>query len=368
MTTPPGRILVLTTEYPPTVWGGLGTYTASLVHELLSRRIGVDVLLRPSYRTDWSSVGARIAAPTFHSLGPGPRATTASATSSAWVAGRRWSALLVQDPACVDDVEALVESRRVDRVVTMTHLPSTAGFSYFTAPREIQLQERREARLYRLSTDVVAPSRDAARAVVERHAVPEHRVHVNPEGCDLPPVSPAGGERDHDAVVSVGRLVKQKGIAELAEVIGSVRERRPRTRWVHVGSGPLRGRLDPLVDSQFTLRPSASRDHVARLLGRSAVFVSTAVHETFGLACLEAMWCGAVPVHFSADALDDLVVPGGTGIRVRTGAVDAMADAVIDLLDDRDRCRGLSTQAVHRARTYSVGEHVDGLLDLVAEG
>ncbi len=75
------------------------------------------------------------------------------------------------------------------------------------------------------------------------------------------------------------------------------------------------------------------RDEYVDLLGRSSVVVSTAVHEFFGVAMVEAMAAGAVPLLPHALSYPE-VVPDRFHPAVLYGADGAMVRRLRDVLDD----------------------------------
>jgi glycosyltransferase involved in cell wall biosynthesis len=58
--------------------------------------------------------------------------------------------------------------------------------------------------------------------------------------------------------------------------------------------------------------------------------------ESFGLAALEAMACGVVPVATRVGGLPELIDHGRDGFLEEVGDTDAQAARVVQLLTDRD--------------------------------
>jgi glycosyltransferase involved in cell wall biosynthesis len=73
---------------------------------------------------------------------------------------------------------------------------------------------------------------------------------------------------------------------------------------------------------------------VDELLSCADLFLLPSQTESFGLAALEAMACGAPVVASRTGGLPEVIEDGVTGFLREVGAVDAMAEAGIRLLAD----------------------------------
>lgn len=76
-----------------------------------------------------------------------------------------------------------------------------------------------------------------------------------------------------------------------------------------------------------------SRDRYHQVLARSDVIVSTAVHEFFGIAVVEALFAGVRPLLPNRLAYPELLegIPGGGDEYLYDGGVDELADRLEDL-------------------------------------
>jgi D-inositol-3-phosphate glycosyltransferase len=76
-------------------------------------------------------------------------------------------------------------------------------------------------------------------------------------------------------------------------------------------------------------------------------------HETFGMAALEAMACGATVVASRVGGLATTIQHGITGVLVPPRDDAALAAAIASLLADAPRRRSLGRQATRRAQSYA---------------
>ena len=173
------------------------------------------------------------------------------------------------------------------------------------------------------------------------------RACVIPAGIDLTSFGPCGEERVHD-VIFVGRLTTVKGCDLLQEVLIALVRRRPGTRAVVLGDGPLRAPMAAAF-SAAGVAPSIEmpgrRDDVHEWLVRSRVFLLTSPDEGLSIALLEAMCSGAVPVVSDVGELGDVVRQGESGFLVTSRRPDEYVDRIVQVLEDEARQHRLSARA-----------------------
>ena len=143
-----------------------------------------------------------------------------------------------------------------------------------------------------------------------------------------------------------------KRVTDVVRVFGRVAEQIPAVL-VMVGDGPDRGAAEAevrtlgLQEKVFFL---GKIDAVAPLLAGADLFLLPSNSESFGLSALEALACGVPVIGTAAGGMPEVVRDGETGVLCAVGDVDAMSDAAIRILTDRDRWRAMSTRAANDAR------------------
>jgi glycosyltransferase involved in cell wall biosynthesis len=127
---------------------------------------------------------------------------------------------------------------------------------------------------------------------------------------------------------------------------------------VIVGDGPERG----------ALVEEARRHGVERLVdfpgfvenpwsyfARAAAFVCSSRWEGFGNVIVEAMACGAPVVATDCDfGPREIVRPGDSGLLVPVENVEALANAIVSVVDNRDLATRLGEGGRQRARDFDV--------------
>ena len=165
-------------------------------------------------------------------------------------------------------------------------------------------------------------------------------------------------------VLSVGRLVPVKDHAMLLRAFARVVEARP-VRLVILGEGSERGKLTELAErlgiAQHIDLPGF-RDNPLSYMSKSDVFVLSSQYEGFANVLPEAMACGTSIVSTDCrSGPSEILEAGKWGRLVPVGDWQAMADAVIDSLDDPTSPDSL----IARASEFSAEASVDRYLELL---
>ncbi|RNL62866.1 glycosyltransferase family 1 protein [Nocardioides marmoriginsengisoli] len=356
--------MILTSEGGPVRWGGLATYVDGLTQALRARGIDVQIALSPTHLLN-DSAGLQSA-----SDGVIQRSANESAVDFAnRLAGqvKPGTVLYVQDPTLVEVVIALAISNRFRSIITILHLPSYDGFSYFDQPEEAERLRHDEARLFRLSNKLVAPSRFAADIIGRIHHVDPARIVVAPHGVASRP-TPRSRQNAPESplrVVSVGRIAKQKGVYEFLEVANAVQSNC--FEFVVAGRALDMRYTDLMSTGPAKLLGQLSRSETDELLSTADVILSTSLHETFGLSVLEGMAAGAVPVAFDVGALSEFICDGIDGALVAPLQPDRMVARLLELHLDRELLQQMSDAAQLSATGFTWNQHLRRLAEAFAE-
>jgi glycogen synthase len=216
----------------------------------------------------------------------------------------------------------------------------------------------------RAADRVIATDRALVLVVLEHLRVAPDKVSVIPNALDLPGLdrltTAADGARvrqasgvgpDDVVLLSVGRIEENKGFHVLAAALGALhghggRLPEGRWRWIVIGDGPFRGRLQEAIDA-------AGLGDAARLLGRAdaatlhawyeaaTLFVHPTLYEGSSLVTLEAMAHRRAVIATRAGGLPDKVRPGVNGWLVEPGDPSALAAAISGALDEPKKLAAL---------------------------
>lgn len=245
------------------------------------------------------------------------------------------------------------------RTCISEHAQSTSEFSgdSFRAWAVVNL-----IRLLYPQADTVFCTCEGVKACLETMGVRHPRTHVVPNPIELSGV----GDVNYAAeltpgllprIITIGRLIPQKDHVTLLSAFAIVHQQ------VHcelhiVGVGPLLDELRQLagrlgIEQQVTF--CGWIDDVFRCLKAGHVFALSSRWEGFGNVLVEAMACGLPVVSTECDSGPSEVLDHGRfGKLVPVGDPEALARALLELLQSPQLRRALSVQSLERASHYSV--------------
>ena len=173
--------------------------------------------------------------------------------------------------------------------------------------------------------------------------------------------------RDDALVVAcVAQMIPRKGHADLLDAWPAVATAMPRARLLLFGQGPLQEKLEQRVRGtrhEKTVHFAGFQPDLLGFIGHVNLLVHPAYREGLGIAVLEAQAAGVPVVAYDAGGVPEIVANGVTGRLVTAGDKQALADAVIDLLQDHSGRRNLSRAARSRASAhFGVDQMVEGNL------
>ncbi len=188
------------------------------------------------------------------------------------------------------------------------------------------------------------------------------RIQVIPNFVKLEEYHPAGpAGRDglcpegHKLLTHISNFREVKRVRDVVRIFARVRRSIPATLLM-IGDGPDRTeaeRESRELGVDGDVRFLGRIDTVAPLLQQSDLFLLPSQSESFGLAALEAMACGAPVVGSRVGGLPELIQDGTCGILEPPGSVEAMARRAAELLRDPARHREMKDAATARARLYA---------------
>ncbi|MGC5011858.1 glycosyltransferase family 4 protein [Streptosporangium sp. DT93] len=172
----------------------------------------------------------------------------------------------------------------------------------------------------------------------------------------------AAGEppgREGGVVVAAGRLVGQKGFDLLIPAFGKVAERHPDWRLRIYGTGPRRQALRALLAEHGLADVVGLMGRTERLdeeMAKASFYVLSSRFEGLPMVMIEAMSQALPVVAFDCPTGPaDVLTPEVDGLLVPPGDVDALAAAMIRLVEDPGLRRRLGAAAAVTAREYAPG-------------
>ncbi|MFE2069861.1 stealth conserved region 3 domain-containing protein [Streptomyces sp. NPDC059467] len=176
-------------------------------------------------------------------------------------------------------------------------------------------------------------------------------------------------------VVIAGRLVAEKQIDHAVTAWATVARHRPDWQLRIFGDGPLSGALRRQIDMlglHDCIQLNGNSKHLAEEWAKASIATLTSRNEAFGLVLAEAHAAGVPVVSYdSPNGPREVVIDGHTGILVPPGDTDALASALLHLIEDAELRQRMGTAALASVNRFSpavVTAHWERIFhELVAE-
>ncbi|MFN8168983.1 MAG: glycosyltransferase family 4 protein [Candidatus Nanopelagicales bacterium] len=357
------RVLHLSWEYPPLVYGGLGRHVHALAEAQAAAGHDV-VVVTPHPGTEGLAYdevvnGVRVVraphddpeVPPHERFLAWTMALNHAMTRTALALGRGWrpEVLHAHDWLVAHAAANLRSAYEVPIVATMhateagRHqgwLPDDFSASIHAVEWWLTFEARR----------VIACSQHMRWEVTRLFELPAEKVDVLPNGIDLAEwttdpdeVAAAratyAGSADGPLVLFAGRLEWEKGVHTLVDALPRLRRRFPGLRLVVVGKGSQQEELEALARRRRVSRAVEfagwlTEGGLRSVSAAADVAVVPSVYEPFGLVALEAAALGTPLVVADTGGLAEIVEHGETGLVFPPLDAAARADAVTEVLRD----------------------------------
>ena len=222
---------------------------------------------------------------------------------------------------------------------------------YFSPSKET-LFRNLEAFLARAADALVAVSDSVKRDLVELRVAPERKIRVIPLGLELGALAgalprgrlrrEAGIPEEAPLVGIVGRLVPIKDVPTFLDAARRVHERRPDARFAVVGDGEERAGLEArsaALGLAGAVHFFGWRRDLAEVYGDLDVVVNASRNEGTPVALIEALAAARPVVATAVGGTPDLVGKDERGLLVPPGEPEALAAAVVNVLEGSEAAR-----------------------------
>ena len=178
-----------------------------------------------------------------------------------------------------------------------------------------------------------------------------------------------GADLDDVVVLSVARLVQEKGLDTLIRAVAAADDQQ--MLLVLVGDGPEREALEQLAAElgvRAVFAGETAWERIVEVYVAADVFALLSLREPWGVVVNEAAACG-LPLVLSdrVGAAHDLLREGENGALVPGGDVEAAANALRTLAADPDRQHAQGARSRELARDWGYGPSVESFLAAVRE-
>jgi glycosyltransferase involved in cell wall biosynthesis len=199
---------------------------------------------------------------------------------------------------------------------------------------------------------------------------PAERARVLPYYCPIEPLPAPRKLPARATIVFLGRVSPLKGYRYFLEALGKLP---PDVSGLMVGSfnADKRAQVERIAADngcadRLELRPWAGRDEIARLMSEATVLCFPSLWpETLGIVGLEALACGVPVVASDIGGVREWLLPGENGVLVPPRDSSAIAHAVAQLLDSRERLLQMGRRGIELINArFSPERHLDELVSV----
>jgi glycosyltransferase involved in cell wall biosynthesis len=194
-----------------------------------------------------------------------------------------------------------------------------------------------EEDIYKHAKCIFTWSYNVKKTLTKDYTIPAEKVLCAGVGTNVPleklcQISTALVRYKKQRVIFIGSDWERKGGPELVEAFRRVVKVHKNARLTIVGCAPE-------IDKSFVeVIGSVNLDEVLGYLANSSIFCMPTKIEPFGIVFIEALASGLPVVALNLGAAPDFVINGQTGATVEYGDIDGLANALINLLDDPEKC------------------------------
>ena len=148
-----------------------------------------------------------------------------------------------------------------------------------------------------------------------------------------------GFAAEHVVVGKVARLFELKGHADVIAAARDVVARNANVRFLFVGDGILRTRLEAEIDRAglsgcFTFTGLVPPARVPELIAAMDIVVHASLREGLARVLPQGLIAGKPVISYDIDGAREVVLPGETGYLLPPGDIRGMTSAIVDLAGD----------------------------------
>jgi L-malate glycosyltransferase len=348
------KILVINYEYPP-IGGGGGVICKDICDEVVRKGHSITVLT-----SQYGSI---------------PQREIANGVSiirlPVWMRKKKDVASILSMisyvPLCIKEASSLLRREKYDVIHTHFAIPSGPAGQYvsdkYRIPNVLSIHGgdifdpskslsphdtvglKQTVRKMLVKADRVVAQSSDTKSNAEKYYGVDRKIDIVPLGI-RPNKHSAKSRQDLGLPVdkyvfsTIGRLVKRKNLEALLLIVKEIQESTPSVLLI-MGDGPEKDFIetrirDLQIGSAVRLLGRVSDEQKFEYLNASDGYLSTAIHEGFGIVFLEAMECGLPVICYDRGGQRDFLKNGKTGYLVELGNKAEFGSRVKELLSSQN--------------------------------
>ena len=301
-------------------------------------------------------------------------------------------------PLCIRRVASLQRRERYDVINTHFAIPSGPAGQYLSdkyripnvlsihggdifdpskslSPHDTIGLKQTVRKMLKKADRVVAQSSDT-KSNAEKYYGVDRKIDIVPLGI-RPNTYPAKSRQDLGLPAekyvfsTIGRLVKRKNIEDLLHIVKRIQISAPSVLLI-MGDGPEKDFIETRIrelqlEGVVRLLGRVSDEQKYEYLNASDGYLSTAIHEGFGIVFLEAMECGLPVVCYDRGGQRDFLENGRTGYLVELGNKAEFASRLEELLKSPALRAEISSHNKEYVKEFYIGSVAQKYLSIFQE-
>lgn len=379
------RILVLNYEYPP-IGGGGGFVTRDIFEQMasLGHKVSVVTSHFNGLKKEEEVNGVRISRVPVWSRGKREVASLPSMFTYLPAGVSRAIRLLRAEKFDVINTHFVVPTGPAGHVLArlfrLPHVLTVHGGDLFDPSKSLSPHRHsiltKPVRIMLNAADrVVAQSTDTKSNVYKYYRV-ARPIDIIPLGIKKPVFKPVRREEyglapDSVVFVAIGRLVKRKNVGDALTALASLNGRFPYT-FLIIGDGPEKQAMEQKAKTlgladRVRFMANVTDEVKFQVLSLADIYLSSAMHEGFGLVFLEAMEGGLPIICYDRGGQTDFLLDGRTGFLVEFGNRRGFAAKILQLVQDQNLRKRIAEYNRKLVRNFYIPACADKYLALFEE-
>jgi len=355
------NILIINYEYPP-VGGGGGYICRNVAEELAALGHKITVLTSQFRGLPYYEINNNVEIHRVPVLMRNKQDTASLPSMISFV------------PSCISKARDLLKNYKFDVINTHFAIPSGPAGQFisnksgipnvlsiyggdvydptkFLSPHKTIGLKQTVRKMLNTADRVISDSSDIERYAREYYGI-KREIEVIPPGVrpykgSMKKREELGLPKDKLILSTLGRLVTRKNNEELLDIFGKV-QRDYACHLLIMGEGPDKANLEKKIDDLrlnncVTLTGRVGEEKF-QFLSVSDAYVSTAVHEGFGLVFLEAMESGLPIISYNNGGQVDFLKDGKTGFLINLGDKERFCHHLSELLGSPEMRKEMSNR------------------------
>jgi glycosyltransferase involved in cell wall biosynthesis len=203
-----------------------------------------------------------------------------------------------------------------------------------------------QQRVYTQSNGVFSMGGYVRDSVVADYQVAPYRAFSIGAGPNIK-LGPRSEVTKSKSILFVGTDWKRKGGPDLVEAFRRIRDKHPDAVLNIVGCNP------DVLEKGVNIIGRVPRDEIHHYMSQARMFVLPTIHEAFGIVLVEALHTGLPIISTTVGAVPEMVMHEVNGYRIQPGDVEALAQAMDELLSNDELAERFAEASYRHAANFS---------------